>query len=78
MLVTWFTFFQIVEILSEIQDIDFSLDPLEKQVGDDIISSKAKNLMVAVLTLMSWKHFTKPLPNLVLLLQEQPFGREGL
>ncbi|KAK1377342.1 RING-type E3 ubiquitin transferase [Heracleum sosnowskyi] len=29
---------QIVEILSEIQDIDFLLDPLEKQVGDDIIA----------------------------------------
>ncbi|KAL8111646.1 U-box domain-containing protein 6-like isoform X2 [Apium graveolens] len=29
---------QIAEILSEIQDIDFLLDPLEKQVGDNIIA----------------------------------------
>ena len=31
------SFFQILEILSEIQGIDFLVDPLDKQVGDDII-----------------------------------------
>ena len=32
------SFFQILEILSEIQGIDFLVDPLEKQVGDDIMA----------------------------------------